>query len=208
MMCANNRIYHDLIVGFVCLHFTLLHRHHYADLSESIELLKCLSGTFCLERVSKIKSILSIIFHAIYGAVRIQLTHFSYDDCENTCTLSYHHHQIRRMTHLSLFRARSSNNGMPCMSFYILITSCKLSPEVRSSWANTCTLSIKIIANEFASKLYLHTRDAWVICQCQGGFSELKSLCYGRKNMRANWLVLADGSNCPLGSHMHQPRLL
>ena len=37
-----------------------------------------------VECVSKIKSILSIIFHAIYGAVCIQFTHFSYDDCENT----------------------------------------------------------------------------------------------------------------------------
>ena len=36
-------------------------------------------GIFCLECVSKIKSILSIIFHVIYGAVHIQLTHFSYD---------------------------------------------------------------------------------------------------------------------------------
>ena len=42
-----------------------------------------MSGTFCL----KIKSILSIIVPAIYGAVRIQLTHSSYDDCENTCIL-------------------------------------------------------------------------------------------------------------------------
>ena len=35
---------------------------------------------------------LSIIFHAIYGAVCIQLSHFSYDDCETGCTLSYYHH--------------------------------------------------------------------------------------------------------------------
>ena len=31
-----------------------------------------------------IKSILPIIVHAIYGAVCIQLKHFSDDDCENT----------------------------------------------------------------------------------------------------------------------------
>ena len=43
----------------VCLHITLPHYHHYADLSESIELLKCLSGTFCLECVSEIESVLS-----------------------------------------------------------------------------------------------------------------------------------------------------
>ena len=94
----------------------------FTDVSESIELLKFVSGRFCLECVSKIKSTLSIIFHAIYGAVRIQLTHFSYDDCENMFILSYYRHQIGRMTHLPMFRARSWNNDMCCMSFYILIT--------------------------------------------------------------------------------------
>ena len=104
-------------IVFVCLHITLPHNHHYADLSESIELLKCVSGTSCLQCVSKIKSILSIIFNAIYGAVCIQLTHFSYDDCENMSTLSYHFKQIGSMTHLPLFRIWSCNNGMRCMSF-------------------------------------------------------------------------------------------
>ena len=45
----------------------------------------------------------------------------TYDHCENTCTLSYYHHQIGSMSHLSLYRVRSWNNGMHCMSFYILI---------------------------------------------------------------------------------------
>ena len=78
--------------------------------------------TFCLACVSKIKSGLSIIFHAIYGAVRIQPNHFSYDGCENTCTLSYHYHEIRGMTHLPLFRATSWNNCMCRIYFYILTT--------------------------------------------------------------------------------------
>ena len=104
--------------SYFCLHTTIPHYHHYVNLSESIELLKCLLGLFCLECVSKIKS---IIFHAIHGAVRIQLTHFSYDDCENTCILSYYHHQIGGMTHLPLFRVRSWNNSTGCMSFYILM---------------------------------------------------------------------------------------
>ena len=91
--------------------YSLPHYHQYADLSES-ELLKWLSGTFCLECVSKIEPILSIIFHAIYEAVRIQVTHFSYDDYENVCTLSYNLHQIGSMTHLPLFRVRSWNNDV------------------------------------------------------------------------------------------------
>ena len=53
--------------------------------------------------------------------MRIQLTHLSYDDCENACTLSNYHQQIRNMTRLSLFRVRSWNNGMRWMTFYILI---------------------------------------------------------------------------------------
>ena len=81
--------------------------------------LKCLSGTFCPECVSK--AILSIIFHAIYGAVRIQRTHFSYDDFGNMCTLSYYQYQIGSMTHLPLFADGSWNNGMRYVTFYILI---------------------------------------------------------------------------------------
>ena len=35
--------------------------------------------------------------------------------------LSYCHHQIGSMTHLPLLRVRSWNNGVCCMSFYILL---------------------------------------------------------------------------------------
>ena len=130
-MCANNRVHYDPMVVFLCLHITLPHYHHYSDLPEGIGLLKCLSGTFCLECVSKIKSILSIIFHAIYGAVRIQLAHFSCDGCEDTCTLSYYHHRIGSMAHLPLFKVKSWNNGMRWMSFYILIHKCNVCYSLR-----------------------------------------------------------------------------
>ena len=36
-------------------------------------------------------------------------------------TLSYHHHQIGSMNYCPLFRVRSWNNGVRCMSFHILI---------------------------------------------------------------------------------------
>ena len=71
--------------------------------------------------VSKIKSILSIIFHAINGAVCIQITHFSYDECENMCTLSFYHYEVENMSHLQLLGHEIIVNGMRCMSFYILI---------------------------------------------------------------------------------------
>ena len=68
MICANNRAHYGPMFVFVCFHITLPHYHHYADVSESIELLKCLSGTFFPSVCLILKSIISIIFHAIYGA--------------------------------------------------------------------------------------------------------------------------------------------
>ena len=50
-----------------------------------------------------------------------QLTHFPCDDWENIYTLSYYHHRIGSMNYHPLFRVRSWNNGVGCMSFCILI---------------------------------------------------------------------------------------
>ena len=36
LMCANNRVYHGLLV---CLHITLHHYHHYVNVSKGTELL-------------------------------------------------------------------------------------------------------------------------------------------------------------------------
>ena len=49
-----------------------------------------------------------------------QFTHFPRDDWENI-HLSYYHNQIGSMNYYSLFRVRSWNNGMHCMSLYILL---------------------------------------------------------------------------------------
>ena len=43
---------------------------------------------------------------------------FDYDDIY---TLSYYHHQIGSMNYYPLLRVRSWNNGVRCMSFFILI---------------------------------------------------------------------------------------
>ena len=76
---------------------------------------------YFVECVSKIKHILSVIHYTICGAVCFQFTYFSCDDLKNTYTLSYHHHhQIRSMNYYPLFSVRSWNNGVRCMSFYIL----------------------------------------------------------------------------------------
>ena len=81
MMSANIRIRFGLQIVLVCLYSTLSHYHHCANLSEGIELIKCLSDIFC--RVCKIKHILSVIHYTICGAVCFQFTHFSCDDWEN-----------------------------------------------------------------------------------------------------------------------------
>ena len=65
-MFANSWVHYCPEVVFACLYITLPHYHHYADLSEGIELLKSLSVTLC---VSNIKPILSIIFRAIWWYV-------------------------------------------------------------------------------------------------------------------------------------------
>ena len=44
MMCAYTQVHYGPMVVFVCLHIKLPCYHHYADLSEGIAFLKCLSG--------------------------------------------------------------------------------------------------------------------------------------------------------------------
>ena len=88
-------------------------------LSENIWIIQCLSDIFC--RVCKIKHILSVIHYTICGAVFFQFTYFPCDDWENTYTWSYYHHQIESMNYYPLFRVRSWNNGVRCMSFFFLI---------------------------------------------------------------------------------------
>ena len=91
-------------------------------LTEGIGLITCLSDIFCrVECVSKIKHIISVIHYTICGAVCFQFTHFFFDGLENIYNLSYYHHQIGSMNYYPLFSVRSLNNGVRCMSFYILL---------------------------------------------------------------------------------------
>ena len=59
---------------------------------------------------------LSIIWGCLFSVYP-----FPCDDWENIYTLSYYHHQIESMNYYPLFRVRSWNNGVRCMSFYILM---------------------------------------------------------------------------------------
>ena len=121
MMSANTRTFFGLQIVLVCLYSAPSHYHHCANLSEGIELMKCLSDIYFVECVSKIKHVLSVIHYTICGAVCFQFTHFSCGDWENICTLSYYHHQIGSVNYYPLFRVRSWNNGVRCMYFYIII---------------------------------------------------------------------------------------
>ena len=91
---------------------------------------------YILSCVSKINSILSVIIHyTMCGAACFQFTHFSCDDWENIYTLSYHHLQIRSMGCYPLFRVRSRNNGVRCMSFYILMN-CDMAGLLRGTFVS------------------------------------------------------------------------
>ena len=70
-----------LQIVYVCLYIRPSQYHHCAKLSEDIELIKCLSDTFC--RVCKIKHIISVIHYTICRAVCFQFTHSPCDDWDN-----------------------------------------------------------------------------------------------------------------------------
>ena len=68
------------------------------------------------------------------------------------CTLSYYHHQTGSMNHLPLLGARSWNNGMRCMSYYVLLIltiSCTLYLWIviifwRLQWGPTSDMALQI----------------------------------------------------------------
>ena len=95
------------------LHITILHYHHYAGLSEGIELLKCLSAIFCLEYSS-----LNYLKFNIWGCVYSAYPFF-------WCWLWEYLYFIlsspQNRTYLPLFKFKSWKKGMCCMSFCIHI---------------------------------------------------------------------------------------
>ena len=72
MMSANCRMRFVLQIVFVCLYITPSHYRHCANLSEGIELMKCLSDILC--RLYNIKHTFSSIHYKVYGAVCFQFT--------------------------------------------------------------------------------------------------------------------------------------
>ena len=114
MMSANCRMRFGFQIVFVCVYITLRH-YHYCVIY--LKIIKCLSDMFCrvCELLCRVCQ-LSLMQYNISGCV-FSLP-FPFDDWENTYTLSYHHHQIGSMNYYPLFRVRSWNNGLRCMSLY------------------------------------------------------------------------------------------
>ena len=126
IMSENSRIRFGLRIVFVCLYITPSHYHHCANFiwrhwTYKMPVRYNLSSM--LVRLS-IVSQLSVIHYTVCGSVCFQFTHFLCVDWDNIYTLSYYHHQLGSMNYYPLFRVRSWNNGMRCMSFYILTVMC------------------------------------------------------------------------------------
>ena len=132
MMSANIRIHFGLQIIFVCLYSTPSHYHHCGNLSEGIELIKCLSDIFC---VSKIKHILSVIHYTICGAVCFQSTHFSCDDWENIyilCLIIIIKSEVWTITHC-LGLGHETMVSAVCLSIFLTIPPTVL--VIQSRWA-------------------------------------------------------------------------
>ena len=98
MVCGNDSIHYEpMLVSFVG------HLRHII----MIIMRRCLKAlnirnachAYSVECVSKMRSILAIIFYVIYGAVCHRMTKFIFDDCGNMCISLYHHHRNGNMIH-------------------------------------------------------------------------------------------------------------
>ena len=104
---------------FVCLYITPSHYHHCANLSEDIELIKCLSDIY-LSSVWVKLSIFPQLSIIQYMGLCAFSSPISLVMIEMIYTLSDYHHQIGSMNYYPMFRGRSWNNGMRCMSIFLL----------------------------------------------------------------------------------------
>ena len=89
MVFANDRIHYGLQVVLVCLQIKPSHYHHYADSSEGIELIKCLSG-ICCRVCLRLRLFSQLSFFQYMGLCVFSLPN-SPVMIVRMCTLSYHH---------------------------------------------------------------------------------------------------------------------
>ena len=77
MVSANHWVYHKLKVSFVCSSGTLSHYH-----VQTILKIENAFGVHSASCLSKIRSTLSVISYAMYGAAFFQFTHSPVNNCE------------------------------------------------------------------------------------------------------------------------------
>ena len=107
-------------VVFVCLYISPSHYHHCTNFIWRHWIYK-MPVRYNLSSVWVRLSIFSQLSIIQYVGLCVFSLPVSFcDDWENIYTLSYYHHQIGSMNCYPLFRVMSWNNGMRCMSFYIL----------------------------------------------------------------------------------------
>ena len=159
MMSANNRTRSGLQIVFVCLYITLSHYHHCANLSDDIELIKCHSDIFCVGIRLSIFSQLCIIQYMGLCIFRLPISLVMF---KRIYTLSYYHHQIGSMKYFPLFRVRSWNNGLRCMSLYFYrhyayLNDCKM-PQVLRKWRlnRKCNVTLSVKWYILSIKLFLY----------------------------------------------------
>ena len=117
MMSANIRIRFGMQIVFVCLYIIPSHYHQliWRHWTYKMPVRYILSSVWI--RLS-IFSQLSIIQ---YMGLCVFSLPISFVMIERIYTLSYYHHEIGSMNYYQLFRVRSWNNGMRCMSLYTLM---------------------------------------------------------------------------------------
>ena len=127
MMNVNSRLRSGLQIVFICLHITPSHYHHCANLSEDISLIKWLSDIFC--RVSKIKHIMSVIHYTICVGLCVFGSPIPFWWLREYISSVLSSLSNRSMNYYPLLRIRSWNNGVRCMSFYIIMQTTPQSRE-------------------------------------------------------------------------------
>ena len=120
MVSANSRIRYGPLIVFFCLYITPSHYHHCANFSVDIEPMKCLPDIFWWVCEWDWAYSLSYPLFNIWGCMFWVYPILSWW-LREYIALSCYHHQIGSMNYYPLFRVRSWNNCMGCMSLYILM---------------------------------------------------------------------------------------
>ena len=122
MTSANIRIHFGLEIVLICLYSTPSHYHHCANLSEGIELIKCLSDIFCQVceyRLSKF-SPLSIIQYVGLYVFSLPIPLVMIERIYILCLIIIIKSEVWTITHC-LGLGHETMVSTYCMSFYILM---------------------------------------------------------------------------------------